>query len=116
MNKPEVIEKKVKNLLDESLYDLSPEISRRLQQARYQALEKVKPRSNWLFYPQAISAVLAVVIISVALLFSFDEGRLNQTELALATDIEVLTANESLDLMEDLEFTQWLLESEAYAS
>ena len=116
MNNQEEFEGKAKNLLDQSLDDLSPEITRRLQQARYQALEKAKARSAWSFYPQAISAVFAVAAISVLLLISFDENNLNQTELAMEADIEVLTANESLDLMEDLEFMQWLLESEEHAS
>ena len=128
MNKPEEFEKNAKNLLDESLDDLSPEITRRLQQARYEALEKAKPRSSWSFFPQsasdvlsipavpAISAVFAVAIISATLMFSFNENKLNKIELAMEADIEVLTANESLDLLEDLEFMEWLAESEEYAS
>ena len=116
MNKPDQFEKKAKALLDESLDDVSPDIARRLQQARYAALEKAKPRSIWLFYPQAISAVLAIAVISVVLLFNFDENQLHNTELAMAADIEMLTANESLDLLDDLEFMEWLLETEEYAS
>lgn len=116
MNKSEEFEKKAKAVLDESLDDLSPDICRRLQQARYAALEKAKPRSFWSFYPQAISVMFAVTIISVSLLFNFDENEINNTELAMEADIEMLTANESLDLMEDLEFMQWLAESEEYAS
>lgn len=116
MNKPDEFEKKAKNLLDQGLDDLSPEIDRRLQQARYAALEKAKPRSVWSFYSQALTATFAVAVISVTLLFNFNQDKLNQTELAMESDIEVLTANESLDLMEDLEFMQWLAESEEYAS
>ena len=115
MNKSEQLEIKAKSLLDESLDDLDPAIARRLQQARYSALEKAKPRSFWSFYPQAISAVFAVTIISASLYFNFDEKALNNSELAMAADIEMLTANESLDLIEDLEFMQWLAESEEYA-
>lgn len=115
MNKPEQFEKKAKSLLGESLDDLDPAITRRLQQARYAALEKAAPRSIWSFYPQAISAVFAVTIISVGLYFNFDNNALNNTELAMEADIEILTANESLDLIEDLEFMQWLEESGEYA-
>ena len=50
MNKSEQLEIKAKSLLDESLDDLDPAIARRLQQARYSALEKAKPRSFWSFY------------------------------------------------------------------
>ena len=115
-NKSEEFEKKAKVLLDESLDDLSPEITRRLQQARYAALETAKPRSFWSFYPQAATAVFAVAVISVSLLVNFDGHKLNNTELAMEADMEMLIANESLDLLEDLEFMQWLMESEEYAS
>ncbi len=116
MNKPDKFEKNIKSMLDESTDDLSPEISRRLQQARYAALEKAKPRSIWIFYPQAMTAMFAIAVISLSLLFNFNDSELSNTELAMESDIEMLTANESLDLMEDLEFIQWLVESEEYAS
>lgn len=116
MNKSDKFEKNVKSMLDESIDDLSPDISRRLQQARYAALEKVKPRSIWTFYPQAMTAMFAIAVISVSLLVNFNDSELSNTELAMESDIEMLTANESLDLMEDLEFMQWLVESEEYAS
>lgn len=115
MSKPEQFEKNVKSLLDESLDDLEPSIARRLQQARYAAVDKATSRSIWSFFPQAVSAVFAVTIISATLYFNFDDNALNNTELAMEADIEMLTANESLDLIEDLEFMQWLVESEEYA-
>ena len=116
MNKPENFENKAKSLLDESLDDLSPDIARRLQQARYAALEQAKPRSILSFYPQAVAAMLVVAVVSASLLFNFDDNVLNNTELAMETDMEMLITNESLDLLEDLEFMQWLAESEEYAS
>lgn len=116
MNKSDKFEKNVKFMLDESLDDLSPEVSRRLQQARYAALEKAKPRSIWTFYPQAMTAMFAIAVISLSLLFNFNDNELNTTEIAMESDIEMLIANESLDLMQDLEFIQWLVESEEYAS
>ena len=116
MNKPENFENKAKSLLDESLDDLSPDIARRLQQARYAALEQAKPRSILSFYPQAVATMLVVAVVSASLLFNFDDNVLNNTELAMETDMEMLITNESLDLLEDLEFMQWLAESEEYAS
>ncbi len=115
MNKPEEFEIKAKSLLNESLDDLEPAITRRLQQARYAALEKDKPRPIRAFYPQAISAMFAVTIISASLYFYYDSNALNNTELAMEADIEMLMANESLDLIEDFEFMQWLAESEEHA-
>ena len=116
MNRSEKTEEKIKSLLDQSVDDLSPDVTRRLQQARYAALEKAKPRSIWSYYPQAATAIFAVAVISVSILFNFDTNQLNKTELAMEADIEMLTVNESLDLMEDLEFMQWLVEFEEYAS
>ena len=115
MNKPDNFEQKNKSLLDESLDDISPEVARRLQQARYAALEKAKPRSIWSYYPQAIVATLVVSVISASLLFNFDDNVLNNTEVAMEADIEMLTSSEGLELMEDLEFIQWLAGSEGYA-
>ena len=116
MKKPDNFEQKNKSLLDESVDDISPEITRRLQQARYAALEKAKPRSIWSFYPQAIAATLVVSVISASLLFNFDGNVLNNTEIAMEADIEMLTSSEGFELLEDLEFMQWLAESEEYAS
>ena len=45
----------------------------------------------------------------------FDDNVLNNTEVAMEADIEMLTSSEGLELMEDLEFIQWLAESEEYA-
>jgi len=116
MNKPDNFEKKNKSLLDESIDDISSDITRRLQQARHAALEKAKSRSTWSFYPQATAAIFSIAVISAGLFFNFDDNVFNNTELTMETDIEMLTSNESLDLMEDLEFLQWLAESEEYAS
>lgn len=116
MNKSDKFEKEAKSLLDESADDLSPDISLRLQQARYAALEKAQPRSVWSFYPQAIAAMFVVAVISASLILNFNEDKLINTDLAMEVDIEILTANEGLDLLEDLEFMQWLAESEEYAS
>lgn len=115
MKKPGKFEQKNKSLLDESIDDISPDITRRLQQARYAALEKAKSRSLWSYYPQAIAATLAVSVILASLIFNFDDNVLNNTEIVMEADIEMLTSNEGLELMEDLEFIQWLAESEEYA-
>ena len=115
MNKPDNFEQKSKSLLDESLDDISPDVARRLQQARNGALEKAKPRTIWSYTPQAIAATLVVAVISASLLFNFDDNVLNNTEIAMDADIEMLTSSEGLELMEDLEFMQWLAESEEYA-
>ncbi len=116
MNEINQFENKVKNHLDNSLDDLSPDITRRLQQARYAALEKAKPRSLWSFFPQAATAVFAVAVIAISLTFNFNQNNSTDTVAEMDNEIEMLTSNDNLELMEDLEFIQWLLESEQHAS
>ncbi len=115
MSKSDKFEKKAKSLLDESIDDLSPEITRRLQQARYAAIEKTKPRTTWSFFPQAATAVFAIVVVSVSVFFNFNQNEVTETVLAMETEMEMLTSNDSMELMEDLEFIQWLVETEEYA-
>lgn len=122
MDKPEEFEKKAKIMLDENLDDLSPDISRRLQQARYAALEKASANdtSYWSFFPQATTAVFTVAIVTMSMFFYITYEGTNGTTLVMETEseteIEMLMANESLELLEDLDFMQWLVETEEYAS
>ena len=75
MSKSDKFEKKARILLDESIEELSPEITRRLQQARYAAIEKaeLQSTSSWSFFPQAATAVFAIVVVSVSVFFNFNE-------------------------------------------
>lgn len=115
------LENQARILLDESVENLSPDVTRRLQQARNIALESAKPRSLWSYYPQALTVMFALVVISMSLSFSPEfnnTGSDTTTDIAMAieSEIEMLTANENIDFMEDLEFMQWLVEIEEYAS
>jgi len=117
MSKNIEFENKAKAYLDESLNELSPDITRRLQQARNAALEKAKPRSLWSFFPQAATAAFAIVVVSLSFNFNFNfnQNETTDTVIAMETEMEMLTSNDNLELMEDLEFIQWLVESEQYA-
>jgi len=116
MNKSEDFENQAKQLLDQSLAEIHPDVSRRLQQSRFAALEKAKPRSIWLFYPKAATALFAVALVSVSFWFNSQTPDFSDTTLAMESDIEMLTDHDALELIEDLEFMQWLLETEKYAS
>ena len=109
-------EKKSKVILDDSLHDISPDVARRLQQARYAALEKAQPRTLWGFFPKTVTAFFAVSIISVSLFFNFNQGDTTETILATGIEMEMLSSNDNFELMEDLEFIEWLAETEEYAS
>jgi hypothetical protein len=116
MSKTENIEQKAKKQLDESLHDLSPDIIRRLQQARYAALEKATQKNIWSAFPQVKYAMIALAIVSVSIFFNIKDNNPDLSTLAMESDIEMLTSNESLDLLEDLEFMQWLAETEKNVS
>lgn len=115
----EKFEEKVKTHLEESLDDLSPDISRRLQQARYAALEKAEKGSFiWSFYPKAATAVFAISVLSISLFLNVQKNDVTETVIAMETEteMEMLSSNDNLELMEDLEFIEWLVEFEEYAS
>lgn len=116
MNKHRKFENKITSLLDQSVDEVSPEIARRLQQSRYAALEK--PRSRWYRMRMPITAMAAVFIAVVITSIWFDkpDNVLPETVLAMETEMEVLSSTDNLELMEDLDFIQWLVETEGYAS
>lgn len=107
-------EKKAKADLDESVEQLNPDITRRLQQARYAALEKASTRSTWSFYPKALATAFTIAVISVSLFFNFSQYEVSDTVLAMETEMEMLSSKDSFELMEDLEFMEWLVEFEEY--
>lgn len=111
-------EKDIKQKLEEGLDDISPDISRRLQSARYAALEKAQQKPHLLssFFPQTITAAAAIAVVSVSLYMNFSVDDTAETVLAMEAEMEMLTANENLELMEELEFIEWLVENEEYAS
>jgi len=117
MNKSDNFENKAKEYLDSSINQLSPDITRRLQMARYAALEKAEKKSKtfWLSLPKALAAATAVAIISISLFMNVNFDNTAETVLAMESEMEILTSNENLELMEDLEFIQWLVETEKYA-
>ena len=98
----------VKRVLDESVDNLDGATLSRLTQARNEAVDRKRHRSRFLLPFGAISAGLAAAgVIAVLLL---QPGPTPQVpDLA---DISLLGSDEPLEFYEDMEFYQWLLESE----
>lgn len=115
MNKHNDFETRVKSLLDESADDISPEVSRRLQHARNKALAENRHRRHPYMLPLAAAASVLVAIISVNVWHADTDNELAGFTLAMETEIELLTSKDNLELLEDLEFIQWLAETEGYA-
>lgn len=109
-------ENKINKLLDESVDNLDQDISRKLQLARYAAIEKAQQKTFWSFIPKPVAAALAVAAVSLTVYFNLSNVGTIDTLASMESDIEMLTANESLDFIEDIEFLEWLAESDIHAS
>ena len=102
---------RIRTTLDASVDNLDPDVSRRLQQARHAALETAaKPRMPF-WQPAGAFALASILLLSV---FVWPD-RQNMPEPAALADLELITADDSLQLYEDLDFYQWLLESDTHA-
>ncbi len=102
---------RIRSTLDASLDKLDPDVRRRLQQARHAALEtSAKPRMPF-WQPAGALLLVSVLLLSV---FIWPERQNMPAPMALA-DLELMTADDSLQLYEDLDFYQWLLESDSNA-
>lgn len=96
-------------VLDQSIASLDEQTKRRLQQARFTALEKPARgfpfRLRWAF----ASGATAMVILGLLLLPLSHETQDIQSGM---TDIALLTSNDSLELFKhDAEFYLWLAET-----
>ena len=107
--KEKVFLKNSKKLLDDSVDSLDAATLSCLNQARQKALST--GRSNF-FSGGRISAVFASFVVA-AIVILLSTGTPEQPPEALAQqyeDIDMLTADADLQLLEDLEFVSWLLE------
>ena len=106
------LKKRIRRMLDTSLEDLDPDVCRRLQQARHTALE-TSTKAHMPFWQPAAGALLLVSVMLLTV-FIWPE-RQNLPEPVTLADMELITADDSLQLYEDLDFYQWLLESDRNA-
>ncbi|RNC66712.1 MAG: hypothetical protein ED859_16020 [Desulfuromonadales bacterium] len=103
----------VKEHLDARVESLDDRTVARLRQARLDALEAAERKRGWLRVPRWVTvgglatAVAAVVAVS---LWITDYRR--QSAVATMDDIEIVAAQEQVQLYEDLEFYRWLADRE----
>ena len=98
---------RVKGQLDESVDQLDAETRSRLTQARYQALSGLEQRSPWWrgwSLPAGALATALVVVLAVDLA----RPPTPTESVSDLEDLELLSANESFELLEELEFYEWL--------
>lgn len=100
------LEEQIRQSLDESVSALPAEVRSKLTQARHNALAQMqrKPRalSTWLVPAGGIAAV----VLALGLWLHTPVPTLPET--VAVVDLELLLADESLELVEELEFFIWL--------
>ncbi|HEY7638504.1 MAG TPA: hypothetical protein VH814_02180 [Steroidobacteraceae bacterium] len=102
------LERKARTLFENSVEQLDARTRSKLTQARNRALDEVKKgagQRRWIWAPiggAALAAVAAVVVVSGGLRSGTETGA-----LALE-DIDIVADSENLDMLEDVEFYQWL--------
>ncbi|MEW8506155.1 MAG: DUF3619 family protein [Candidatus Thiodiazotropha sp.] len=94
---------KAKQYLDEHINHMDPLTAARLQAARKQALES-RPRRAFGWLPVSTFAAAAAALIAVAL---WHQGN-TLVSPQFNEDWELLASGEELELIEELEFYNWL--------
>lgn len=103
----QAFEKKAKAEFDESVDALDAATLSTLNRSRHEALAELRrPRHQWSGWMPA-TGVAAAVLVAVVLLQSPTAVRdLNGT--TAATDMEILLGEDSIEMLEDLEFYSWI--------
>jgi hypothetical protein len=104
---------KAKQLFDESVDGLDAETRSRLNRGRHAALaEPGAGRPAWVLWAPGLGVAAAAVLAVV--LWTGNPSSSDITVPAVATDMEILLTEDSLEMLEDLEFYSWIdLDDEA---
>ena len=101
----------VKDQLDQSVETLDPGVVARLRTARYEALHSQPHRTPWLWPASGLATACSAILVALLWWGSPPEQAPPET-VQIIEDIEVLIADDPLDLYENLEFYEWLAEQE----
>jgi hypothetical protein len=102
------LERKARELFDDSVERLDAGTRSKLTQARSRALEEVKhgaSRRRWIWAPAgsfALAAIVAVVMWTGGLRSG------GETDVLVLEDIDIVADAENLEMLEDVEFYTWL--------
>ena len=103
----DVLEKRAKALFDESIEHLDGETLSRLNRGRHRALEELHARrARWVQWTPAVGVAAAAVVAVV--IVTGDPAVDEIAPPAMATDLEILLTEDSLEMLEDLEFYSWI--------
>ncbi len=103
----QAFEKKLKAAFDESVDGLDAATLSKLNRSRHEALAELRrPKHQWSNWMPA-TGVAAAVLVAVVLLQSPGTVQdLNGT--TAVTDMEILLGEDSIEMLEDLEFYSWI--------
>lgn len=103
----------VKGHLDASVGALDDRTAARLRAMRLKAVESAEGRRGWFRHPRWFAvgglATVAAVVLAVGLWVT---ERPRESTVATADDIEIVAAQEQMQLYEDMEFYRWLAAQE----
>jgi hypothetical protein len=97
-----------KQLLDQATDDLDGATLSRLHRARNQALTGAAKRLPFFRRPLPIMITSALTAAALVIFVAFGPSPQETIEKNLVADLGLLTAEESLDFFEDIEFYEWL--------
>ena len=112
-NHDEKLARQAKELFDDSVEQLDAATLSRLNRGRQEALaeiERTRPVGNWARWMPATGVAAAAVVAVVVWQGVATEGPLPAT--GPVTDFEILMGEDSLEMLEDLEFYSWIDPSE----
>jgi hypothetical protein len=110
----EALVERARDLFDESVAGLDAETRSRLNRSRQRALAEIgRGRPAWIRWSPAFGATAAAVI-AVVLITATPPMDLAEAPSS-ASDLDLLLDEESLEMLEDLEFYSWI-ELEEHAS
>lgn len=107
------IEKRARELFEESVAGLDGHTRSRLSRARAAAVAAAGERRavSWLTPPWLLPAGgVAVALIAIALIWQVPESPVASETPVVLNDLDLLLEGENLDFFEELEFYAWLLE------
>lgn len=103
------LEDRIKSTLDRSVEELDSDVARRLRLIRYQSLQQAgsRPAFTWKLPAVALASILFMAI-SAVLLVQNSQDVMPEILAENIEPVDVMVMNENMELLEELEFMQWL--------
>ena len=100
------LSERAKSLFDESVAGLDGETQSKLNRGRHAALAAASRRPAWQRYAPATGVAAAAIV--AALIVNQPNGVVEIENTESVTDLEILLDEDSLEMLEDLEFYSWM--------